>query len=468
MLAELKGGVIEMNEVYRFPNQPVSYRGEMHWDILRLWHEMKKGLESLTVNKLTSIGVDTWGVDYALLGEGGRLLENPYCYRDSRTEGVMEKVFAKVPREKIYSITGIQFMPFNTLYQLYAANQATPKLLQNAETLLTVPDLLNYWLTGERACDFTNATTTQFVDAKTRQWAKGLLTELGLPTHLLAPIVEPGTVMGKLQSDVSATLAGTPVVAPACHDTGAAFAAVTNTGKSAFLSSGTWSLLGAELPAPIVTPRALELNFTNEGGVCGTTRVLKNIMGLWLLQSCRRAWTAEGHEYSYQELMEAAAAAEKDAFRTLFNPDDASFLNPPNMLTAIADYAKKTGQPVPSTPPQYTRAILESLAFRYRQIVDWLEEISGVRFEDVHIMGGGSKNKLLDQFTADASGRAVVAGPAEATALGNIAMQMLATGTVSTLAEARQVIERSFPTERFEPADAARWNAEYKRFQQYK
>jgi sugar (pentulose or hexulose) kinase len=466
ILGRLRSGVLEMSEVCRFPNQPVQHRGELHWDILRLWHEVKKGLENPSLPKLDSIGVDTWGVDCALLGERGNLLENPYHYRDSRNDGMMDLVFQRVPREKIYSITGIQSLPFNTLFQFYAANRFTPKLLQSASALVTVPDLLNYWLSGKLACEYTNASTTQFLDASTRTWATGLLSELGLPAHLPQPIVQPGTVLGALGRDVSTAHAGTPVVAPACHDTGSAFAAVTNTGKSVFLSSGTWSLLGAELPEPVMTPKACDLNFTNEGGVCGTIRFLKNIAGLWLLQSCRRVWTAAGKEYSYEELM-AAAGDDSSAFKSLFNPDHPSFLNPADMTVAIAEYCRTTEQPAPSGPSAFTRAVLESLAFRYRHVVDMLEELTGVRFEEVRIMGGGSKNRLLNQFTADATGRTVVAGPAEATALGNIAMQMLATGAVGSLAEARQVIDRSFPTERFEPSDPARWESHYRRFKQY-
>jgi rhamnulokinase len=405
-------------------------------------------------------------VDYALLGEKYKLLENPYHYRDARTEGVMDTVAARVPREKIYGITGIQFLPFNTLYQFYAARQSTPKLIDAAEALVTIPDLLNYWLSGTLVSEYTNATTTQFLDATSRNWATGLLGQLDLPSRLLQPIVKPGTVIGALKSDVSAARAGTPIVAPACHDTGSAFAAVSASSKSAFLSSGTWSLLGAEMPAPVITPKARDLNFTNEGGVCDTIRLLKNISGLWLLQSCRRAWSASGQNFTYEELLDAAADR-RHAFGSLFDPDCPAFLNPENMVAAITEYCRKTGQPAPSGPPAFTRAILESLAFKYRMVLDSLEEIAGIRFEEIRIMGGGSKNRLLNQFTADATGRAVVAGPAEATALGNIAMQMLATGAVSSLAEARRIIDRSFPVERFEPSAADQWDAQYARFQSY-
>ncbi|MBN1569004.1 MAG: rhamnulokinase [Acidobacteria bacterium] len=466
ILGQLQSDVLRISEIYRFPNEPVQYCGELHWDILRLWHEMKKALDSPSLPRLDSVGIDTWGVDYALLGERGNLLENPYHYRDARTEGIMDAVFAVIPRENIYDITGIQFLPFNTLYQLYAASISTPQLLKAARALVTIPDLLNYWLCGRLASEYTNATTTQLIDAGTGFWAAGLLKEMDLPARLLQPIVKPGTVLGTIRNVVSNAFAGTPVVAPACHDTGSAVAAVSASGKSAFLSSGTWSLLGAEIPAPVITPRARDLNFTNEGGVCGTIRLLKNIGGLWLLQSCRKCWAASGQDFTYEGLMDAAKD-ERHRFISLFDPDHPDFLHPDNMLSAIAEYCRRTEQPAPSGPPAYTRAILESLAFKYRNVLESLEELTGIQFEEIRIMGGGSKNRLLNQFTADATGRMVVAGPSEATALGNIAMQMLATGAVTSLAEARQIIDRSFPVERFEPIFADLWNAPYQRFQSY-
>jgi rhamnulokinase len=466
ILARFQSGILDINEIYRFSNEPVHFRGELHWDVLRLWHEIKKAFESSLLEKVESVGIDTWGVDFALLGEHGKLIENPYHYRDARTHGVMENVLARVPREKIYSTTGIQFLPFNTLYQLYAAMRSTPKLLDSAEALVTIPDLFNYWLSGNLVSEYTNATTTQFVDAATGAWATCLLDELDLPSHLLQPIVKPGSIIGTLQNDISNAFAGTPVVAPACHDTGSAVAAVSSSRPSAFLSSGTWSLLGAEIPAPVITSKALALNFTNEGGVCGTIRLLKNIAGLWLMQSCRRCWASSGKNFSYEELMDAAED-NRYAFISLFDPDHPDFLSPANMLSAINEYCRLTEQPIPSGPPAYTRAILESLAFKYRWVLESLEEISGIRFEEIRIMGGGSKNRLLNQFTADATGRPVVAGPAEATALGNIAMQMLATGAVSSITEARRIIDRSFPVVRFEPSNSNPWNAQYKRFQNY-
>jgi rhamnulokinase len=468
MSGKLRSGVLDLTEVCRFANEPVREDGSLYWDVLRLWLQMQRALERVAAvgRRPESIGVDAWGCDYGLLGEGGDLLGNPYHYRDSRTDGVMDAAFARVPRARIYDVTGIQFLPFNTLYQLIAAGRTTPRLLDAATGFGTIPDILNYWLTGELRAEYTSATTTQMVDARARRWAVDLLCDLEIPTRLLPPLVEPGTWLGPLKSSVSAALAGTPVVAPACHDTGSAVASVPAGGGRAFLSSGTWSLLGTETAAPVITSAALEANFTNEGGVVGTTRLLKNIGGLWLLQSCRRGWARDGRQYEYAELM-ASAADDRHAFRSLFDPDEPSFLHPRDMAETIADYCRRTDQPAPDGPGAFTRAILESLAFKYRVVLDALEALTGTPITEIQIVGGGSRNRLLNQFTADATGRVVLAGPVEATALGNIAMQMLATGAAATLAEARRIIEYSFPVDRFDPVAADRWNAQYRRFQNY-
>jgi rhamnulokinase len=462
----LDAGRLGVHEVRRFPNEPVRSNGALQWDILRLWQEMRGALDSVSDVRLTSVGLDAWGCDFALLGERGNLLENPYHYRDSRTDGVLESVVTRVPRERIYAATGVQFLPFNTLYQLYAACQQTPKLIDAAASLATIPDLLNYWLTGHLRSELTIASTTQFVDARSRDWATGLLRELDIPTRLLPPLVEPGTIVGSLGAALPEPHRGTPVVAPACHDTGSAVAAVAAGGRTAFLSSGTWSLLGTELSAPIVTEAARQLNFTNEGGVCGTTRLLKNITGMWLLQSCRRDWAASGHDYSYDDLVNAATDNQY-AFGSLFDPDHPDFLHPKSMVAAIAQYCRHTGQPEPASAAACARAILESLAFKYRSVMDALEALTGTSFEQIHVVGGGARNRLLNQFTADATGRRVIAGPVEATALGNVALQMLATGHVTSLEEARAIIDRSFPVECYEPLAAEQWAAHYPRFQEY-
>jgi rhamnulokinase len=445
----------------------VEYGGSLHWDVTRLWWEVRKALAGLEETELAGIGVDAWGVDYALLGERGELLQNPYHYRDARTNGVMQEVFHKVAREEIYSATGIQFMPINTLYQLYVAMRDTPALLKTAERLVTIPDLFHYWLTGNAVCEFTNATTTQLVNPATRTWATELIRRLKLPTHLLAEIVEPGTQLGTLLPGISrnSSLSATPIIAPATHDTGSAVAAISAREGTAFLSSGTWSLLGTELDAPVVSTESLRLNFTNEGGVNGTTRLLKNVMGLWMLQCCRQSWTARGKSCDHTELMDLAAR--EDSFRFLVDPDHASFLRPHDMPAAINRFCAKTHQPSPNSVGGYVRTIVESLAFKYRLVLHHLEYLIGRRIDQIRVIGGGSKNRLLNQMTADATGRRVLAGPAEATALGNVAIQILATGGATSLKEVRGLIDRSYPVEVFEPLDTVEWDRHTERFEQY-
>jgi len=467
VLAHLKSGILTIEEVHRFPNEPVEYGGSLHWDVARLWLEMRRALNGLETHQLAGIGVDAWGVDYALLGERGELLQNPYHYRDARTQGAMQEIFRRVPKEEIYRTTGIQFMPINTLYQIFAAQRDTPTIVAAAKQLVTVPDLFNYWLTGNAVCEFTNATTTQMVDPVRRTWATGLIERLGLNPQLPAPIVEPGTVIGPLKPKVvqNSFLAGTPVIAPACHDTGSAVAAISARDGTAFLSSGTWSLLGTELDAPVIAPEALRLNFTNEGGVNGTTRLLKNVMGLWMLQNCRHCWSAQGHSYDYAKLMDMASR--ETAFAHLVDPDDQSFLRTGNMLTALDEFCRKTHQPSPASPGAYARCVLESLAMKYRVVLRSLEQLCGRPIEQIRVTGGGSKNRLLNQFTADATRRKVLAGPAEATAVGNIAIQILAMGQATSLKEVRAIVDRSFPTEIFEPRDTDKWDKQVERFEHY-
>ncbi len=468
ILARLDGGVLTTQEIRRFKNEPVEYGGSLHWDVARLWWEVRQALATLEETQLAGIGVDAWGVDFALLGEKGELLQNPYHYRDARTAGVMEKVFRKVPKEEIYRMTGIQFMPINTLYQLFAAVRETPSLLKAARQLVTIPDLFHYWLTGKAVCEFTNATTTQLVNPLTRTWARELIERLELPTHLWGDIVEPGTFLGKLLPGITRNSAWgeTAVIAPATHDTGSAVAAISAGEGTAFLSSGTWSLVGTEVDQAVITSEALRLNFTNEGGVCGTTRLLKNVMGLWMLQRCRQLWRMQaGYSYEHSELMELAA--HEESFCCLVDPDHESFLRTADMPTAIDQFCSRTHQPAPKAPAGYARAILESLAFKYRVVLSSLEKLTGKRVEQIRVIGGGAKNRLLNQLTADATGRTVLAGPAEATALGNVAIQMLAAGTVSSLKEVREIIERSYPAEVFEPLDTEKWNRQAERFEHY-
>jgi rhamnulokinase len=467
ILARLHSGVLTTQEIHRFKNEPVEYGSSLHWDVPRLWWEMRKALSELQSVELAGIGVDAWGVDYALLGDRGELLQNPYHYRDSRTVGMMEEVFSKVSKEEIYGSTGIQFMPINTLYQLFAAKRHTPTILRAAQKLLTIPDLFNYWLTGKAVCEFTNASTTQLANPVTRVWASDLIERLGLPEHLFAQMVEPGTVIGPLQCRLAknAAFANTPVIAPATHDTGSAVVAISAREGTAFLSSGTWSLVGTEIDRPILSSEALQLNFTNEGGVEGTTRLLKNVMGLWMLQECLRAWAANGQSHEDIELLEMAAR--ETPFTSLVDPDHDSFLRPTDMPTAIDAFCKRTDQPSPKSHGAYVRAILESLAFKYGNVIGHLEKLIDSPIEKIRVIGGGSKNRLLNQFTADATGKPVHAGPAEATAIGNVAMQILATGGASSLREVRAIVDRSFPAEIFSPLDADRWNQSAERFKHY-
>ena len=463
LLGRFESGCLSLTEVRRFPNVPVTAGATLRWNVQALWGEIQQAIAS-TREGLTSIGVDAWGCDYALLNEQGELVEQPYHYRDHRTDEAMASAFTRFPRADIYRTTGIQFLPFNTLFQLHAAQQREPHLFDRAAAFVTIPDLINFWLTGRLACEYTNATTTQCVDARTRRWASELLTRMDLPTRLFGPIVEAGTILGSLRL-AGGTEHRVQVVAPACHDTGSAVAAVHASGTTAFLSSGTWSLMGVERPAPVITDRALDLNFTNEGGVQHSTRLLKNIAGLWLLQACRRDWAARGQTLSYDEIVAAAAATRTSG--TVIDPDDPAFLNPVSMSDAMVAACRRTGQRVPEGTASFARMIFESLALKYRVVLESLEELTGTTLTTIRVIGGGARNAVLNRLIADATGRLVVAGPIEATALGNLAMQLLATGEVASLDEARTIIERSFPTERFEPRETNAWEPAYRRFREY-
>jgi rhamnulokinase len=467
VLGHLRSGILTAEEVHRFPNEPIVQEDSLRWDVAKLWLEVRRALSALETAKLASIGIDGWGVDYALLGKNGQLLRNPYHYRDRRTEGVVEEILKKISRQEIYRATGIQFMAINTLFQLFAERRDNPRALEEAKQLLTIPDLFNYWLTGNAVCEFTNATTTQMVDPFTRNWAFDVMTRLDLPAHLPAPIVEPGSLIGSLLPDVTTknTLAGVPVIAPACHDTGSAVAAISAREGTAFISSGTWSLVGTEVDAPVITSESLRLNFTNEGGVHGTTRLLKNVMGLWMLQGCRLSWARQGHSYDYLELMDLATR--EPPFQHLVDPDDERFLRASDMPAAIDTFCRKTGQSMPRSRAACVRTVLESLAYKYRLILHNLEALTGNAITQIRVIGGGSRNRLLNQLTADATGRKVLAGPAEATALGNIAMQILATGGASSLEAVRAIVDRSFPTEVFEPSETDQWDRHAARFEHY-
>jgi rhamnulokinase len=465
------GKRIQLEELHRFPNGGVAYADSLRWNTLELWAQIQAGL-TLAARKygkdVVSVGVDTWGVDFALLSRSGELLGQPFHYRDARTRGILPKVFARVPREEIFAATGLQFMEINTLYQLLALQKSSPELLASAETFLMMPDFLHYCLSGARVSEFTIATTSQCVNPRKRAWAVELLQKLGLPTGIFPEIVPPGTRVGPLRASLAQRTGLGPigVVAPAAHDTGSAVAGVPAryTGKSnwAYLSSGTWSLLGVEVQDALLSPRVLALNFTNEGGIDGTYRLLKNIMGLWLVQQCRRAFTEKGREYDYDQLVQMAADA--PAFRSLVDPDDDRFLNPPDMPAAIQDFCRETSQPVPETEGQFIRCVFESLALTYAAVLEGLEELTATRIEVLHIVGGGSRNQLLNTFTANACARTVIAGPKEATVLGNVLVQARSRGEIRSLADIRAAVRESRQLTQFDPADAAAWQEARGRF----
>ncbi len=469
VLGTLRGSKLSVHEVRRFPNTPLALSGHIHWNVYALFDEMKTAMREGAAAmgaRPESVGVDTWGVDFGLLARNGDLLGLPFCYRDHRNIGAMEEYFKIVPRADLYEATGIQFLPFNTLFQIYAMVRERSPLLDAAADLLFMPDLFNYLLTGKKAAEFTIATTSQILDPRTKAWIPGLFQAMGLSKRILQDIIEPGTVLGPLTEEVVAETGyrGVPVVATAGHDTAAAVAAVPAEGCNwAYISSGTWSLVGVEEEGPVISERSLAANFTNEGGVGGTIRFLKNVTGLWLVQGCRKAWSEDG-PLSYDDLVKAAAGA--PPFAALIDPDDPSFLNPPDMPAAVIHYCHRTGQKAPETKAAMVRALLESLALKYRHVIDQLRLVLGHPIERIHIIGGGARNELLCQFTADATGLPVVAGPAEATAVGNILVQAMALGHISSLAEMRAIIRGSFELRTYEPADAASWEAAYSRFRE--
>lgn len=464
LLGRLKDGLIETEELHRFPNDPVQIGGRLHWDILRLLHEIKQALLKAKHRgvEIASIGIDSWAVDFGFIGESGELLGNPYHYRDSHTDGIMPRLFADIPEAELFARTGIQFLPFNSIFQLFALKQADNPLLREAKQFLMIPDLLRYFLTGEPHGEFTNATTTQLFSATERDWDRELLARLGLPSAWFGPVLQPGSPAGALSEAVQAELGvpPIPVYAVAEHDTGSAVVAVPALEERfAYLSCGTWSLIGTEVPEPVLTERARELNFTNEGGAYGTYRLLKNIMGLWIVNESRRAWERAGQSYSFPELVALAEAA--PAFAAWIDPDDELFLPPGDMPGRIAEYCRRTGQTPPADVGATMRCILESLALKYRYALESVEELSGFRYDGLHMVGGGIQNTLLCRWTAAALGRPVWAGPAEGSAIGNLAVQWIAAGELADLAEARRVIRDSFGIVAYEPEAAEAWEDAY-------
>lgn len=486
--------LITIEEIHRFPNDPVRVDGHLHWDIMRLLHEVKQGIlkaKHLGYDQIESIAIDSWAVDFGLLDANGELLGNPYHYRDCLTDGIMEQVVEKLGRERIYASSGLQFLPFNTIYQLYALKLHNPELLARADKLLMIPDLLRYYLTGELHSEFTNATTTQLLNATMQTWDGDILSELGIPSGIFLPPVRSGTFVGRLSASICEELGvmAIPVIAVGEHDTASAVAAVpafsadlaaaasapvaavpagssvaegAESGHFAYLCSGTWSLMGTEVKQPVLNEQALALNFTNEGGVYDTYRLLKNIMGLWIVQECRRVWEKEGHSWTFAELVELAAQAVP--FQSLIDPDHNMFLSPAHMPEQIQQYCRDSSQYVPDMPGAIMRCVLESLALKYRVVLEWTEQLSGQRYEGLHLVGGGSNNELLNQFTANAIARPVWVGPTEASAIGNLIVQWTTLGYITDLNEGRSIIRQSFPIETYEPQDMEQWTKAIERF----
>ncbi len=474
LAGQFDGAKLSLTEVHRFPNGPYSLGNHLYWDILRLWTDVQDGLRKAADtygDSICSIAVDTWGVDFALLGRNDELLGNPYNYRDPQNIGMVELADDLLGREAIFQESGLQFMEINTLYQLLAMRTANSSLLESAETFLMIPDLFHFLLTGTKLNEFTNATTTQFLNPTTKQWSTSLLEPLGIPTSMLQEIAHPGTNVGKVLPNISTTtgLPNVDVILPGTHDTASAVMAVPSLSPAsvapdwAYISSGTWSLMGAEVTSPVITDQARNFNFTNEGGIGGTIRLLKNITGLWLVQECQRIWARDGKEYTWDQLTAMAAGAAPLASFIL--PDDGCFAAPSNMVDSIRDFCKRTNQIVPDSEGAVIRCALESLALRYRQVLNMQETLTGGKTKTIHIEGGGTQNRQLCQMTADACQRHVVAGPIEATAIGNLMVQAMASGEVDSVTSARQIVRQSFDVDEYVPHDAAAWDSAFERFE---
>jgi len=465
ILGVFDGNRISLSEIYRFSNNPILLADHIYWDFLHLFEEVKKGLQlafKVTDGRIASIGLDTWGVDCTFLDKHDHLIENPYSYRDPRTNGMMEKAFQKMPRKEIYERTGVQFMQINTLFQLISMIEEDPRALDNVGTFLMIPDLFNYFLTGKKYCEFTNATTTQFYDPLTNRWNEPILQAMGISPSIFPPIIQPGTVIGDLSSWLCEELGvgPIPVTAVATHDTSSAVSAVPFIEKDcAFLSSGTWSLLGSEETSPVINKSGMEHNFSCYGGACGTWLVWKNIQALWLLQECMRVWSESGKDYSHEDIILMASQAKP--FGSIIDTDDLVFLTPGDFPKRIAEYCHRTNQPPPENDGAMARCILESLALKYRYTFEHLEDVVGKKPDQLYVIGGGSRNWLLNQFTAEALGLPVRAGPAEATSIGNISIQLMALNELDCLADSRDIIRASFETATFESCKTDPWEEAY-------
>ena len=469
ILGTLADGRLEQEELTRFPNNLIETGGHFYWDIYALYFEMIRGLKEVAHRgiTLTSIGIDTWGVDFVFIGDDGAILRNPMAYRDPHTFGRMEEYLEEVVSQReVYDITGIQFMNFNSLFQLYAMRKDANSAMKMAEKVLFVPDALSWMLTGEAVCEYTIASTSQMLDPRTGDLSEKLIESVGMKRSQFGRMVQPGTQIGVLTEEVQniTGLGAVPVIAVAGHDTGAAVAAVPAKNEQfAYLSSGTWSLMGIETKDAIINNRSYELNFTNEGGIEGTTRFLKNICGMWLYERCRKEWPEEVRQLSHPELQGSAMRVE--AFRSIINPDDKAFANPPSMIVAIQQYCRETNQPVPETPAEICRCIFDSLSLRYRQVFGWLKEFADFDINVLHVIGGGSLNKYLTQFTADACDVEVLAGPQECTAIGNIMLQAKASSDVADIWQMRAIIANSVEMVPYHPSgDKAAWDAAYEKY----
>lgn len=462
MLGHFDGKSLKLEECYRFPNHPVRVGDHLYTDVLHLWSQVQTGLQQAaykTQASLASIGIDTWGVDFALLDEQDRLLGNPHHYRDPHTRGTLETALEIVSLQDIYTQTGNQLIEFNTLFQLIALQREQSPNLINAHSLLMLPDLFNFWLCGEKVSEATIASTSQCFNPITQNWAKELISVLGLPTHIFQKIVPAGTVLGTLRPWLTegCDCAKLPVIAPACHDTGSAVAAIpVDQDRFMYISSGTWSLIGVELKQPLINQATLSANFANEGGVGERTRLLKITPGMWMLQQCRDEWARRGQAYSYDEL--TSLARQSSPFGPLLAVGDEAFLAPGGMPARITEYCQRTHQQIPQSPGEIVRAILESLALEYQFCLETLEGILGYRLDVIHIIGGGSRNSLLNQLTADLTQRPVIAGPVEATVAGNILVQLMALGALASLDQVRKVMRDSFQPSTFLPASHAGWD----------
>lgn len=468
ILGELKEDILKLREVHRFPNDPVTFSNHLQWDILRLCHEVKQGLLKCKMDNeenIASIGVDTWGVDFGLLDKNGELLGNPYHYRDDRTSGMIGRCFEYIPEEVLYSRTGIQAAPYNTIYQLLAMREKGDNTLDMADTLLLMPDLINYMLSGEKVSEYTHATTTQLYNHSKGDWDYEIIEKLNIPKKIFKHIVKPGTVIGNLRESICRDLniPSMKVIAVAGHDTGCAVAAVPAGEENyVYISSGTWSLLGIESDKPITNELALKYSFTNEGGVNNKIRFLKNIMGLWIVQECKRTWEKEGHKMSFGEMVEMAKA--EKGFSSFIDPDNLLFYAPGNMPEKVRQFCRETGQQVPETIGQTVRCVEESLAYKYRWSIEKIEEITSKKIDVIHMVGGGIQDQFLCSLAADASGKQVIAGPVEATAAGNIILQAMVLGEIKDLSHGREIIRNSFEMKEYMPRNTQIWDENYSRF----